>query len=70
MVVGVMRILVLTKFLNVKFISVKIGDPITSTVTIEADWGQHMSKYVHMFDTSNIGPDMFICCLFPTYGQT
>jgi hypothetical protein len=33
MVVGVMRILVLIKFLNVKFISVKIGDPITSTVT-------------------------------------
>ncbi len=33
MVVGVMRILVLIKFLNVKFISVKIGDPITCTVT-------------------------------------
>jgi hypothetical protein len=28
MVVGVMRILVLMKFLNVKFISVKIGDPL------------------------------------------
>jgi hypothetical protein len=68
MVVGVMRILVLIKFSNVKFISVKIGDPITSTVTTEP--GQHMSKYVHMFDASNIGPDMFICCLFPTYGPT
>jgi len=33
MVVGVMRILVLIKFSNVKFISVKIGDPITCKVS-------------------------------------
>ncbi len=31
---------------------------------------QHMSKYVHMFETPNICPNMFICCLLPTYGRT
>jgi hypothetical protein len=33
-------------------------------------WSQHMSKYVHMFETAYICQNMFICCLFPTYGLT
>jgi hypothetical protein len=59
MVVGVMKILVLIKFLNVKFISVKIGDPITlgsSYVKIcpYVRYFLHMSRYVHILPLPNI----------------
>jgi hypothetical protein len=68
MTVGVMRMLVLMKFLKfVKFFFVKIGDPYPLRVlsTLESTYVkicgyvrdcQHMSKYVHVLP-------------FPTYGH-